>query len=220
MVRRRVLAGLAKAHSCSASVVGSPGHDLVLTAAHRVSGSGAGLLFAPGYVNGATPYGVWTVVRAWVAPTWVSTQDPHNDYAFLQVAPQVIGGQRVNVEDLAGGSILGVAMPSGTTVTDIAYPHGINDEPITCTNRLIYTSGYPTFDCNGYPGGTSGSPLLVTHRGLPTVVVGLIGGLDQGGCFDWNSFSSPFGLRTYATYLRAVFGLRADTVPVAGGDGC
>lgn len=58
------------------------------------------------------------------------------------------------------------------------------------------------------------------HRGRPDVVVGLIGGLHQGGCFEWNSFSSPFGLDTYATYLRAVLGRPADTVPGAGSDGC
>lgn len=212
--------GLAKAHGCSASVVRSPGHDLVLTAAHCVSGTGAGMLFVPGYLNGATPYGVWTVEKAWVAPTWIRSQDPHDDYAFLQVASQVINHRRVNVQDLTGGSVLGVAAPTGTTVTDIAYPHGINDAPITCTNQLVETSGYPTFNCHGYPGGTSGSPFLIIHRGLPNVVVGLIGGLHQGGCFEWNSFSSPFGLRTLATYLRAALSLRADTVPAAGSDGC
>jgi len=90
--------GLTKAHGCSASVVRSPGRDLVLTAAHCVSGTGAGMLFVPGYLDGNTPYGVWTVQRAWVSPTWVASQDPHNDYAFLQVAPQVIGGRQVRRE--------------------------------------------------------------------------------------------------------------------------
>src|ERR1700712_4975124 len=52
--------GLTNPHSCSASVVQSPGRNLVLTAAHCISGSGAGLQFAPGYVDGKTPYGVWT----------------------------------------------------------------------------------------------------------------------------------------------------------------
>ncbi|HEX3812603.1 MAG TPA: trypsin-like peptidase domain-containing protein [Mycobacteriales bacterium] len=212
--------GLSEDHSCSASVVRSPGHDLVLTAAHCVDGTGAGMLFVPGYLNGSTPYGVWTVRKVWVAPTWLRSQDPRDDYAFLEVAAQTVGHRRVNVEDRTGGSVLGVAPRNGSTVTDVAYPDGINDEPITCTNRIVETSGYPTFNCNGYPGGTSGSPFLVTHRGQPNVVVGLIGGLHQGGCYDWNSFSSPFGPRTYATYLRAVLHLPADTVPAAGGDGC
>lgn len=212
--------GLTEAHSCSASVVRSPGHDLVLTAAHCVNGTGAGMLFVPGYLDGGTPFGVWTVQKAWVAPAWLKDQDPRDDFAFLQVASQKVGHRTVNVEDRTGGSVLGLAPRSGATVTDVAYPHGINDEPITCTNRIVETSGYPTFNCNGYPGGTSGSPFLVTHRGLPNVVVGVIGGLHQGGCYDWNSFSSPFGLRTYATYLRAALNLPADTVPTAGSDGC
>ena len=212
--------GLGKAHSCSASVVQSPGHNLVLTAAHCVSGTGAGLQFAPGYVDGKTPYGVWTVQKAWVSASWTASQDPRDDYAFLQVWSQVINHRRVDLQDLTGGSVLGIAPRSGTTVTDIAYPYGIDDQPITCVNRIVRTDGYPTFNCHGYPGGTSGSPFLIEHRGLPNVVVGLIGGLHQGGCYEWNSFSSPFGLETYRTYLRAVLGRPADTVPEAGSDGC
>ena len=212
--------GLTQPHSCSASVVLTPRGGLVLTAAHCVAGTGAGLLFAPGYVDGRTPYGVWTVQKAWVSPRWVSSQDPHDDYAFLQVAPQTRNGRTVHVQDVTGGSLLGLAPRAGTTVTSVAYPYGIDDQPITCVNRIVTTSGYPTFNCHGYPGGTSGSPFLLTHRGLPNVVVGLIGGLHQGGCYEWNSFSSPFGADTLTTYLRAAAGRPADTVPVAGSDGC
>jgi V8-like Glu-specific endopeptidase len=213
-------AGLDKPHSCSASVVRSPGHDLILTAAHCISGTGAGILFAPGYVNGNTPYGVWKVQKTWVSHTWISSQNPHNDYAFLQVKSRVINKRRVNIQDVTGGAVLGLAPQAGTKVTDIAYPYGIDDRPIICTNKIIETRGYPTFNCNGYPGGTSGSPFLVERRGRPSAVVGVIGGLNQGGCYEWNSFSSPFGLETYRTYLRAVFRLPADTVPAAGSDGC
>ncbi|WP_375499721.1 trypsin-like serine peptidase [uncultured Jatrophihabitans sp.] len=212
--------GLANPHSCSASVVLTPRGGLVLTAAHCIAGSGAGLLFAPGYVNGRTPYGVWTVQKAWVSPRWVATQDPKTDYAFLQVAPQTVGGRTVRLQDVTGGSLLGVAPRAGTTVTSVAYPYGIDDEPIQCVNTIVLTQGYPTFNCHGYPGGTSGSPFLLTHRGLPNIVVGLIGGLNQGGCYEWNSFSSPFGRDTYMTYLRAATGRPADTVPSAGSDGC
>ncbi|MHA3704931.1 trypsin-like serine peptidase [Jatrophihabitans sp. YIM 134969] len=212
--------GLTQPHSCSASVVLTPRGGLVLTAAHCIEGTGAGLLFAPGYVDGRTPYGVWTVQRAWVSPRWVTSQDPHADYAFLQVAPRTVGHRNVSLQQVTGGAVLGFAPRPGTRVTDIAYPYGIDDEPITCTNTVVSTQGYPTFDCHGYPGGTSGSPFLVRHPGRPDVVVGVIGGLHQGGCFEWNSFSSPFGLDTFATYLRAVTGRPADTVPQAGSDGC
>ncbi|SDP19504.1 V8-like Glu-specific endopeptidase [Nakamurella panacisegetis] len=212
--------GLSNPHSCSASVVHSPRHNLVLTAAHCISGTGRGLQFAPGYDNGSTPYGVWTVQKAWVAPAWIASQDPHADYAFLQVAPQRWERRRANVEDLTGGSILGMAPSPGTQITDIAYAYGLDDQPIRCTNTVTLTVGYPTFNCHGYPGGTSGSPFLVTRGDLPSIVVGVIGGLHQGGCYEWNSFSSPFGAETYRTYLRAALGLPGDTVPVAGSDGC
>ena len=212
--------GLAEPHECSASVVLTPRGGLVLTAAHCVAGTGAGLQFAPGYVDGRTPYGVWTVQKAWVSSRWTADQDPHTDYAFLQVAPQTRNGRTVHLQDVTGGSLLGAAPRAGTTITSVAYPYGIDDEPIHCVNRIVTTDGYPTFNCHGYPGGTSGSPFLITHRHGPATVVGLIGGLHQGGCYEWNSFSSPFGAGTYATYLRAVSGRGADTVPEAGSDGC
>lgn len=107
---------------------------------------------------------------------------PPNDYAFLQIASQVMNKRRVNIQDVTGGAVLGVAPRAGTNVTDIAYPSGIDDSPITCTAKLTRTGGYPTFNCNGYPAGTSGSPFLVEHPGRPNVVVGLVGGRHQGGC--------------------------------------
>src|SRR5215467_15159468 len=38
--------GVTGTHHCTASVLDSPGGDLILTAAHCVAGSGAGMLFA------------------------------------------------------------------------------------------------------------------------------------------------------------------------------
>jgi len=47
-------------HFCTASVVASPAGDLVLTAAHCVTGpSLADVVFAPGYANGKFPHGLW-----------------------------------------------------------------------------------------------------------------------------------------------------------------
>src|SRR5580704_5562537 len=51
---------LSGGHFCTASVVDSPQGDLVMTAAHCVSGLGAGqFAFVPGFRDGRTPYGVW-----------------------------------------------------------------------------------------------------------------------------------------------------------------
>ena len=61
------------AHFCTASVVSSPGEDLLITAAHCISnGDGSGyksdIVFIPDYDNGATPYGIWTPASLLVAP--------------------------------------------------------------------------------------------------------------------------------------------------------
>lgn len=211
---------LADGHGCSASVVHSPGHDLIVTAAHCISGQGAGISFVPGYDRGATPLGVWTTTKAWVSRRWITDQDPQADVAFLQVAPQRLHGRLTRLEDSTGANILGFAPRPGTVVTDPAYPAGVDDAPIICTAPVSYTGRFPTFNCFGYFGGTSGSPFLVQHPGRRATVVGVIGGLHQGGCYDWNSFSSAFGADTFRTYLRAVTKAPADTVPAAGGDGC
>jgi hypothetical protein len=209
--------GLTNEHGCTASVIASPHHDLLLTAAHCVSGSAAGWSFAPGYDNGATPYGTWTVTHAYVSPQWIADQDPQHDYAILQVARH---GRRA-VQDVTGGNVLGLAPWPGMPIRDVAYNAGIDDQPIQCRVRVYYTAGFPSFNCHGYVGGSSGSPWLFqapfTHR---TFVVGVIGGLHQGGCYEYTSYSPAFRGDEYRLLLRAVLGQHPDIVPEAGSDGC
>lgn len=213
--------GLDKPHGCTASVVASPGRDLLLTAAHCVSGTAAGWTFAPGYDDGRTPYGVWTVTHAYVDPRWMADQDPRADYAVLQLADQRRDGREVGVQDVAGGELLGTAPRPGQSVTDVAYNAGIDDQPIRCPVSAYYTDGYPSFSCHGFVGGSSGSPWLtpVGRTGL-TYVRGVIGGLHQGGCYEYTSYSSAFGPTVYGLIARATLGLDPDTVPQAGSDGC
>jgi V8-like Glu-specific endopeptidase len=214
--------GLGHDHGCTASVLLSPRHDLILTAAHCVSGSGAGMLFAPGYSSGATPYGVWTTTQAYVDPSWISRQDPQHDYAILRLAHQNRGGRQVGVQDVVGGgNLIALAPRPGQQLSVPGYPAGINDQPIDCAVRDYDTGGYPSFDCAGYFGGTSGSPwLIATGNSHLSLVAGVIGGLHQGGCVDYTSYSSAFSLDTYRLWLRASLGAKPDTVPAAGSDGC
>lgn len=198
-------------HYCSASVVHSAGHDLVLTAAHCVYGTGLATEFAPGFHDGVSPYGVWAVRRAYVDPAWRTSQDPQHDFAILQVAPQ--GGHRV--EDVTGANRLGAAPAGGRTVTVDGYVAGSGGRPITCTNRVYYTAGYPSFDCDGYAGGVSGGPWLAG-----STVVGVVGGLHQGGCTPSISYSSAFGADVAALLARAEAGDGGDVAPIPGGDGC
>ncbi len=212
--------GLGADHGCSASVVASPRHDLVLTAAHCVSGTAAGWLFVPGYDRGRTPHGVWTVTHAYVDPEWTSGQDPQHDYAVLTVAAQRRGGRTVNVQDVTGAEVAGPAPAAGTALTDVAYNAGIDDQPVRCATHAYWTDGFPSFNCHGYVGGSSGSPWLVAGPGHLTFVVGVIAGLHQGGCYEYTSYSPAFRAGLYALIARATLGLRPDTVPQAGSDGC
>ena len=208
------LPGLA-AHFCTASVVSSPTRDLVITAAHCVFGTGVGMTFVPGSVNGSAPYGRWTVTSAYVDPAWKSRQDPLRDVAFLRVAPQFAGGALRHVEELTGGNRL-IATPRtiGQVVVP-AYVLGVGGSPITCLATAYRTGAYSTFDCGGYDNGVSGAPWI-----QGATVLGVIGGLHQGGCTPTTSYSSPFDATTLATFRRAVAKSPADVVPVPGSDGC
>lgn len=206
-------------HYCTASVVDSPRGDTLITAAHCVTGSGSGMVFVPGQRGSQAPYGRWTITAAYVDPKWISRQDPDDDVAFLTVAPQTVDGVSTEIQRVTGGYRLGTTGHVGQKVTVIGYPAGSTDDPITCTAAIYETRTYPAFDCRGYVGGTSGSPWLrQTRQG--TEIVGVIGGLNQGGCVDYTSYSSPLGRDAETAYLRAADDAPADVAPKPGSDGC
>jgi V8-like Glu-specific endopeptidase len=212
-------AGASK-HFCTATVVDSPAGDVVITAAHCVVGRGRGLVFAPGYYNGIAPYGRWKVVAAYGAPGWLDGRSAQRDYAFLVVGRNWIGGRLTPVQSVTGGVGLGLDVAAGQRVTVPAYEAGENDLPVTCSNRLVLDGPFPRFDCNQYLDGTSGAPFLATVAGGGLVVVGVIGGPNQGGCEPWSSYSSPFGPALLRAYRAAVAAGPSDRFPVAGSDGC
>src|SRR5271165_1762720 len=96
--------GAPTGHFCSASVVDSPAGDLVITAAHCMTGRGQ-VVFVPGYADGRAPYGAWTVTRVIVAPQWTSSADPDDDVAFLVVSQPQTG---VAIQWVTGGERLGI----------------------------------------------------------------------------------------------------------------
>jgi len=210
--------GLLSAHGCTGSVVDSPGHDLILTAAHCVAGSGDGLLFVPGYAKGSMPHGVWTVQHAWADPAWIASQDEAHDYAVLQVRPNPFTPAE-NVEDVTGGLSLGVSPAAGITVQVTGYPVGLNDEPISCRTTFQVTDGNPGFSCGGFGAGTSGSP-FIQRRGSVETVVGVIGGRHQGGCIQEVSYSSAFDRNVESLLQRAAAGEPSDVLPVPHDAGC
>lgn len=199
-------------HYCSASVVHSRTHNLAITAAHCVYGTGSGIEFAPGYSGRTAPYGVWDVRRVYLDPAWLSDRAPQHDFAVLALAPHGTS----NVEDATGRAPrLGVAPAAGTRVTVDGYVAGSGGTPITCTAPVYYTHRFPSFDCNGFAAGVSGGPWLAGGR-----LIGAIGGLHQGGCTASTSYTAAFGRAIAALLARAVAGDPGDSAPLPGGDGC
>jgi len=188
-------------HFCSASVVDSPARDLLITAAHCVSG-GTPMAFVPGYDNGRMPYGIWRVTRVIVDQSWASSANPNADVAFLVVT----GQDGARIQDVTGGEQLGIGQAAGQYVNVVGYPEGAN-VPIRCNNLARgFNPNQLEFDCGGYTDGTSGGPMLedvnpATGLGM---VIGVIGGYQQGGDTASVSYAARFGLLVADLYKTAI----------------
>jgi V8-like Glu-specific endopeptidase len=196
-------------HFCSASVVDSPGHDLLVTAAHCVvkPGSGrakGGLVFVPGYHNGSAPYGRWPVTRVTADARWSAHGDPDYDVAFLTVGRSAKGPR---VQDAVGSEAIGFDTARRAAAVAVGYPNRTS-RPVRCGSVLRrFGADQLVFDCAGMPGGTSGGPLLTGAGGSATgrgTVVGIIGGYQEGGDTPDISYSPYFGAGIAAVYRAAV----------------
>jgi V8-like Glu-specific endopeptidase len=195
-------------HFCTASVVASPGQDLLVTAAHCINGGkgSAGydsdIVFIPDYRNGQEPFGVWTPARLIVAPQWASSSDPDFDVGFVVLEPH----DGKNIQQVLGASRLGTDQGYQYLVHVTGYPDSEN-VPITCVNWTSrFSDTQLKFACAGYTGGTSGSPWVTrfiagSHTGT---IVGVIGGYQQGGDTPSLSYSVRFGPAILALYRQAV----------------
>jgi V8-like Glu-specific endopeptidase len=195
------------AHFCTASVVASPGEDLLITAAHCISnGDGSGyksdIVFIPGYDNGAAPYGIWTPERLLVAPQWANSADPDFDVGFIVLQPH--NGE--NIQQVLGADQLGYDTGYQYRVRVTGYPSSAG-APITCVNWTSMESATQLeFDCDGYTGGTSGSPWVAGFdpRTRTGTIVGVIGGYQEGGDTPSVSYSPYFGSSVQQLYQLAI----------------
>jgi V8-like Glu-specific endopeptidase len=194
---------------CTASVVDSPGRDLLITAAHCIHGGKDGwytsdITFVPGYDNGRRPYGTWTPRRMLVAPRWIAAADPDLDVGFIVLKP--LDGK--NIQDIVGGDAIGINQGFTHLIRVSGYPEG-SEQPVTCVNWTSQQAEYQVrFDCAGLPSGTSGSPWVTAYNpdtGTGTIV-GVIGGYQLGGDTSWVSYSPYLNWHVWTLYQQAIGG--------------
>ena len=193
-------------HFCTASVVASPGRDLLITAAHCIDGGKGGgylgnIVFVPDYRNGDAPFGVWTPLKLFVAPGWASLSDPDLDVGFVVLKPD--DGR--NIQDILGANKIAFNAGFSHLVQVTGYPDSVN-APVTCRNHTTQQSASQLrFDCGGFYGGTSGSPWVtdVDPVSRTGTIVGVIGGYQQGGDTDAVSYSAYLGDDIRALYEQA-----------------
>jgi hypothetical protein len=214
------ITGLFPLHICTASVVDSANRSVIMTAAHCIrSGTGKGYEFAPAFHDGQAPYGMWRVTAAYAAPGWIRHFDNHDDFAFLLVAPKRVSGHIERLQDVTGGNTLGTTPAPGTRAAAVGYPLGVGGSPIHCLARTYRKGPFSGFRCDGFADGTSGGPWLA-GSGRTRRVVGLVGGLHQGGCTPDQLYSPPLGKAAREALQRAGHYGRADHFPAPPGDGC
>jgi len=193
-------------HFCTASVVASPGRDLLVTAAHCINGGPHGgprgdIVFIPGYRDGKAPYGIWTPARLVVAKGWASAADPALDVGFVVLKPY--HGRAI--QQVLGGDTLTIDPGYRNLVRVTGYPAS-RDRPITCRNWTSRESATQLrFDCDGFTGGTSGSPWITGFNPATGTgrIVGVLGGYQQGGDTAGISYSAYLGPAIKRLYRRA-----------------
>ena len=196
-------------HFCTASVVDSPGGNVVATAAHCVVTPGSGtaapgpVVFVPGYHDKQEPYGEWISSRILVDPRWTANGDPDYDVAFLVVQRDHDPSARLS--DYVGAQQIAFGTQLPQQVGVIGYPSAA-EEPVACHNTLkAFSPTQSEFDCPGFTDGSSGGPMLTgidarTGRGT---LIGVIGGYEQGGYSDSVSYASSFGDAVKSLYQQA-----------------
>ena len=202
-------------HYCTASVVDSPGQDLLITAAHCLNTGGRGavyrsdVVFVPGYRDGEAPYGIWTPAKLIVAQQWLTDANPDYDVGFVVLKPY----KGKNIEQVLGANRLALDTSYRYLVRVTGYPESA-DAPITCRNWTTKQSATQLrFDCPGYTNGTSGSPWVANFdpKTRTGTIVGVIGGYQEGGDSPQVSYSARFGSGIESLYRVAVTAERASS---------
>ncbi|MFF7185592.1 FG-GAP-like repeat-containing protein [Streptomyces sp. NPDC008222] len=217
-----------EAHSCTASVVDSPGHDLILTAGHCKSAHG---MFVPRYDSGKSAddqtFGVFPVQEWFRDSHWAADKSVNSDldFAFARVGPY----QGKKVQDVVGANTVTGTPGFTSNVTVIGYPmskYDRADQAVSCPTGTGALAGFNQMriDCAGMWGGVSGGPWFfwVDLSGSGTgEIVGNVGGWNGGGpdvptsdpLYNRITYSPVYGDRFFQLYSDAQRGDHTDHGP-------
>ncbi|GHI06198.1 hypothetical protein Scel_45190 [Streptomyces cellostaticus] len=217
-----------QAHHCTASVVHSAGHNLVLTAGHCL---GSNAVFVPKYDHTKSaadqPYGIWPVKEWFRDSQYASDKSPNSDLDFAFAGLTENGGH--HVEDVVGANTLARTPGFVNQLTVVGYPmvkYDSKDRAFRC--RDVTTTPLPAYnqmqiDCGGMWGGVSGGPWFskLDSSGDTGVIVGNVGGYNQGGpdvradnpLYNRITYSPLHGDRFFQLYDDAQHGLHTDHGP-------
>ena len=158
-----------------------------------------------------------------VAAGWQQSHNPDLDFAFLTVGPA--GGPKIQAR--TGGLNVGFTRWYRETIEVVGY----NDtyaEPVRClTKSFKFRTGQMEFYCHGFWAGTSGSPWIIGYNAKTGsgTVFGVIGGYQEGGDYEWASYSAYFGsaaaepVQPGGAAGVSTAAPAGDPVPLAIGDG-
>lgn len=155
-------------------------------------------MFIPGYRDGTAPYGIWTPARLVVAEGWASGADPDLDVGFVVLRPY----RGHAIQQVLGADTLDFDPGYRNLVQVTGYPAS-RDRPITCQNWTTRQSATQLrFECDGFTGGTSGSPWLDPAAGTGRII-GVLGGYQEGGSTAGVSYSAYLGSAIRQLYRQA-----------------
>lgn len=152
---------------CSGNAVTSADESTVVTAGHCAhdgppGGYATNWMFAPGYDDGATPYGEWVAVELLTTNQWAGSGDFDYDVAMAEVG--TLGGDTLT--DTVGSQGIAFNQPRSQFVHAFGYPAAKKYNG----QELTYCSGTTTNDTFGgsnalrltctMTGGSSGGPWL------------------------------------------------------------
>jgi hypothetical protein len=112
-------------YSCSGTVVNAPGHSVVITAGHCVHGGGRGrpwstnFVFAPGYQDMVTPFGLWPAQRLFTTKLWRKRSRFSSDVGAAAMSPNAAGQ---SVESVVGARGIAFNQPREQAYRSFGYP--------------------------------------------------------------------------------------------------